>query len=697
MSTTFNNKIGPEIRGDFSKKNRKAQYIRLFLFLGSFIGTAQIATQYFAAQMNYDPYLLGDSLCGAFYAPWKILQWFGLYKENYIDFLKLSVMIGCYSCLLPVVIILLIAAAMDGNKLKANQFLHGSAHWADKDDICNAALLPFDLTLMQKREFKKKGKPLPKPQGVFVGAWRDPKTTKIRYLRHNGPEHVLAVAPTRSGKGVGLVNPTLLSWTESALITDIKGELWALTSGWRQKYAHNKVLKFDPATKRRCIDPENHLYSSARWNPLDEIRAEGMVEQKYNPKTKKLEEVISDGSMEVSDVTTIVNMLVDPKGEGIDKLDFWGQTARQLLIAAIIHLKHNLPPEQCNLYNVYMMLSGQINTEAIRSGKPNSQIEIKNLYADMKLGLDRNGKEYSASEVVKAEGNEMYNAPEEQGGSTLSTAKSFIQVYSEAIVAENTSCSDFKIRQIMNSDVPVSLYLVVSPAKKDDMRPLLRLLMTLMVSLNCDDMKFEGGRSIKSYAHKMLLMLDEFPSWGQLDKIKEGIAYMAGYGLKCYLITQDMAQLQAIYGENESISSNCHIQIFYAPLNAKTADIMSKKIGTTTIAKESISISGGGLKSSRSRSMQETSRPLLTADECMQLPSPKKDAQGNILAPGDMIIIVAGFPAIYGVQPLYFKDPALLARAQVEAPEASDTLIFPESELRVSELYQEPKNPGDAA
>ena len=692
MSKTFNNKIGPEIRGTFDKKSKKGKIIKLILFLGSFLGSAVIATQYFAAQLDYNPVLLRHSLIGTFYAPYKILQWSSQYQAIYDEEIKLSFMLGFYSCFLPAVIILLIATALEGSKLKGNQFLHGSAHWADKEDICNAALLPFDLTSKEKREFKKKGKPLPKPQGVFVGAWKDPKKKKIVYLRHNGPEHVLAVAPTRSGKGVGLVNPTLLSWTESALITDIKGELWALTSGWRQQYAHNKVLKFDPATKRRCIDPENHLYSSARWNPLDEIRAEGMVEQKYNPKTKKLEEVISDGSMEVSDVTTIVNMLVDPKGEGIDKLDFWGQTARQLLIAAIIHLKHNLPPDQCNLYNVYMMLSGQINTEAIRNGKPNTQIEVKNLYADMKLGLDRNGKEYSASEVVKAEGNEMYNAPEEQGGSTLSTAKSFIQTYSEAIVAENTSCSDFKIRQIMNSEQPVSLYLVVSPAKKDDMRPLLRLLMTLMVSLNCDDMKFEGGRSIKSYAHKMLLMLDEFPSWGQLDKIKEGIAYMAGYGLKCYLITQDMAQLQAIYGENESISSNCHIQIFYAPLNAKTADIMSKKIGTTTIVKESVSVSGGGLKTSKSKSIQETSRPLLTADECMQLPSPKKDAQGNILAPGDMIIIVAGFPAIYGVQPLYFKDPALLARAQVPPPEASDVLTFPETGIRVSELLApEPK------
>jgi len=78
-------------------------------------------------------------------------------------------------------------------------------------------------------------------QGVFLGQERND------YIRHDGPEHVMAIAPTRSGKGVGLVIPTLLSWTDSAVIHDIKGENWTLTSGWRSTFSH--CLLFDPTNR----------------------------------------------------------------------------------------------------------------------------------------------------------------------------------------------------------------------------------------------------------------------------------------------------------------------------------------------------------------------------------------------------------------------------------------------------------------
>ena len=132
---------------------------------------------------------------------------------------------------------------------RVNPFLHGSARWADERDIKAAGLLNND--------------------GVYVGAWRDKRGT-VRYLRHNGPEHVLCYAPTRSGKGVGLVVPTLLSWTQSAVITDLKGELYELTAGWRQEHAHNKVLRFEPAASSgSCCFKSScriaHQYRTRGW------------------------------------------------------------------------------------------------------------------------------------------------------------------------------------------------------------------------------------------------------------------------------------------------------------------------------------------------------------------------------------------------------------------------------------------------
>src|SRR5205085_1118659 len=119
--------------------------------------------------------------------------------------------------------------------------LHGSARWANERDIERTGLIAS-------------------MHGVYVGAWSRENSHWLHYLRHNGPEHVLAFAPTRSGKGVGLVIPTLLAWEESAVIYDIKGENWAKTAGYRQSQGH-LCFKFSPV--------EQH---TSRFNPLAEIR-----------------------------------------------------------------------------------------------------------------------------------------------------------------------------------------------------------------------------------------------------------------------------------------------------------------------------------------------------------------------------------------------------------------------------------------
>ena len=124
-----------------------------------------------------------------------------------------------------------------------------------------------------------------------------------RYLRHDGPEHVLAVAPTRSGKGVGLVVPTLLTWTGSAVIHDIKGENWQLTAGWRAR-SRTACCSIRPSPL------------SARFNPLLEVRK---------------------GPNEVRDVQNIADILVDPEGAK-ERRDHWEKTAHALLVGAILHV-----------------------------------------------------------------------------------------------------------------------------------------------------------------------------------------------------------------------------------------------------------------------------------------------------------------------------------------------------------------------
>jgi type IV secretion system protein VirD4 len=172
-------------------------------------------------------------------------------------------------------------------------------------------------------------------------------------------------------------------------------------------------------------------------------------------------------------------------------------------------------------------------------------------------------------------------------------------------------------------------------------------------------------------------MLDEFPSYGRLEVFQEAMAYIAGYGIKAYLICQDIAQLWGAYGRDESIISNCHLRVAYAPNKIETAEWLSKMLGTTTIVKEDITASGAraaAVLPNISRTYHQIARPLMTPDEVMRLRSPVKDQRDIIIEPGDMLIFTAGHAPILGTQSLYFRDPTFLERAKLVPPRGTEAL-----------------------
>jgi hypothetical protein len=124
------------------------------------------------------------------------------------------------------------------------------------------------------------------------------------------------------------------------------------------------------------------------------------------------------------------------------------------------------------------------------------------------------------------------------------------------------------------------------------------------------------------------MMLDEFPSLGKLQILQESLAFVAGYGIKCYLICQDLNQLKSRetgYGPDETITSNCHVQNAYPPNRVETAEHLSRLTGQTTVIKEQITTSGrrtAAMLGQVSRTFQEVQRPLLTPDECLRMPGP---------------------------------------------------------------------------
>lgn len=258
---------------------------------------------------------------------------------------------------------------------------------------------------------------------------------------------------------------------------------------------------------------------------------------------------------------------------------------------------------------------------------------------------------------------DMLNKSAEEGGSIISTAIRFLTLFRDPIVANNISASDFSVRDLMHDDRPLSLYLVVPPSDMDRLKPLTRLIFNQILRALTSEMSFADGRAVAGYKHRLLLMIDELPSLGRLEILQSALAYMAGYGIKSYLITQDVAQLQAAYGgpnSTETIMANCHVQVAYAPNKLETMELLSKLAGQATVRTEQRSYSGGrfGWRGNVQVSVTETERALLTPDEVRRLPA------------DDALIFVAGHPPIYGKKIKYYEDPTFSARAKVAVSRA---------------------------
>jgi type IV secretion system protein VirD4 len=603
---------------------------RLLAAFAILLSANMASTQFVAARLHYHP-ALGRPLIGPIFRPWAWLAWKTRFESAAPSvFRQLHLL---QSAGVAGVLLLLLAASVSGiRRAKRHEGVHGTAHWATRKEIERTGLLSVNGAAAQ---------------GVYVGAWREAHSTarrpgRLYYLRHNGPEHVLALAPTRSGKGVGLVAPTLLSWPQSVVVNDQKAELWHLTAGWRAAHGGNAVLRFDPGSAE----------GSARFNPLEEIRL---------------------GTLhEVGDVQNLVTILVDPEGKGL--VDHWAKTAHAFLTGAVLHVLYAKKAEG---------KAGALPDIALALSDPAQEIEA--LYLDMLANSHCNGKPHP---VVAAAARDMLNRPEEERGSVLSTAISFLSLYRDPLIAKNVSESDFKIADLMNNQKPVTLYLVVRAEDKDRMRPLMRLIINQLVRvLLRPEITYRRGRPVRPHRHRLLLMLDEFPSYGKLEVFHEALAYIAGYGIKAYLIAQDIAQLWGAYGRDESIVSNCHIRIAYAPNKIETAEWLSRMAGTATIVKEDITQSGGRfsvLLKTVSKTFHQVSRPLATADEILRLKAPLKSKGDIITEPGDMLVFVAGHAPIFGTQSLYFRDPVFLARASLPPP-AGNTPIgaaaFPKFKL----------------
>lgn len=601
---------------------------------------------------------------------------------------------------------------------------HGSAEWATSKDIDNSDLGMYcskngGQYVYKKTKHKILGlipytskKKIVKTSGVVIGV--NPYTHNL--MLHDGPEHILLMAPTRSGKGVNTIIPTGLIWAHSIMFFDPKGELWANTAMFRKKFLHQKVLKFEPL----CTDG-----SAARWNPLAEI----------NFRTFE----------ELSDVSTVVSVMAKPNGEKKGGGDpFWDNSAIALLNGVIMHLlykhyKEKLPLPCPTDIMSFLSTPGMSTKQLFKAMgtyphiTPDEFLEKPILNEDGSPKLDQNGmpmhiknplkeiygeyiKDYQpfnayfgrkdihsledirlaildriekGEEVdfqddpsvdvddkdkdenplyillthpkVAEEAANMSNGAEQTVASIMQTAQTALAIYQDPVVQSNTAVSDFAIRDLLDPKQEVSMYLVMQVKDIATVRPIARLFINTLLNKLIRDMKF--GDNAPKKKQRLLLMLDEFPQLGNMQSVELALAICAGYGIKMCIVCQDINQLNKEYTKDNSIASNCHVHVYFTPNleagGSATSESISKNLGKKTIHTTSHSDGGGGFFKG-SDSTSSTGRELMTADEVSHMSSEKE------------IVFVAGHKPIFGDKLRFYKHKMFTDRTKLGAPVTSD-------------------------
>jgi type IV secretion system protein VirD4 len=436
--------------------------------------------------------------------------------------------------------------------------LHGAARFASRAEIVRAGLI---------------GAPGP---SILVGRHgRD-------FLALGGQLSVMLSAPTRSGKGVGVVVPNLLNWPDSVVVLDIKGENYDITAGYRAKHGQ-AVYAFSPFDDSGC---------SHRWNPLTAVRTSALHR--------------------VGDLLQIGQVFFPNDGGGTSSEAFFNDQARNLFLGIGLYLLET-PALPRSIGEMLRQSSGKG-----RSFKEHFTAVLKQRQA----GETEDGKASTkplSDECVDALQRLLSNS-DNTLSSIVSTFNAPLTIFADAVVDAATSADDFRLEDVRRKRM--SIYVRIPPNRLLNARPLLNLFFSQLVSLNTQQLPAQDP----SLKYQCLLVNDEFTAMGRVSVISSAAAFLAGYNLRLLTVVQAMSQLDSVYGDKEArtFATNHGLQILYAPREQRDADEYSAMLGhfteRATSRGRSRSFSSHG-HSSVSRNESDQRRALLLPQEFKELGS----------------------------------------------------------------------------
>ena len=520
-----------------------------------------------------------------------------------------------------------------------SQSLHGDARWAEKKEVKQAGLLDQS------------------DGGVVVGGFDG------KQLIDRSGLHVMVFAPTGTGKGVGIVTPTMLRWDQSAIVLDVKRELYSQTAGYRASKGH-RVLPFDPTSEH-----------SVRFNPLAEIR----VGTKYA----------------IADCQRIVDVIIAPGSISGDNKGFY-EDAANWVNAVVLHLVYKARQEEKkespSLRDVYMFMSMRDFYDNDTLEDDHGEEEVSSAFKDLcQSMIDYDHGDNFIDDLVVATAISMKTANAKYVNSVSTISKTpFSKLFVDPVVIKNTSTSDFTIKDLMNGDAPTTLYLLFPPSDTSRLKGLIKLLIDLFLAQTISDLDFVDGRAQSTNKYKLLLLMDEFTSIGRVGSYERALTYMRGYGVKSMVIIQNTGQFiesegQKTYGKDNAFLPNANIVSAYSSNHPETQKLLSGMCGKTTVIQEKVSVSGTGRNKSRSFSQQEVSRDLIMPHEIGQLQITAEDYKGRMIS-GENLVFLTGVPPILDTMYPYFKDKDLSARTKIPPPELTiDGEIIPYKHISIKE------------
>ncbi|URX62690.1 type IV secretory system conjugative DNA transfer family protein [Luteibacter anthropi] len=429
---------------------------------------------------------------------------------------------------------------------KRKQSMHGDARFATTGDLRKQKMLSEA------------------PNGILVGKF------KGDLVRLPGQQFVILAAPTRSGKGVGVVIPNLLDYQESVVVLDIKQENFDLTSGWRASQGQ-EIYLFNPFAE----DRRTH-----RWNPLSYVS--------------------KDPAFRVSDLMSISSMLYP---DGSDDQKFWVSQARNAFMAFSLYLCEKWEHDEKN--GLPMILRSKPTLGMIYRLSSGDGTDLRELYT-------RLSKEPFLSGNAKSAFANMLSQAAETFASILGTFKEPLNAWINPVLDAATSDDDFQLTDVRKKRM--TIYIGIQPNKLAESRLIVNLFFSQLINLNTKELP-QNNPELK---HQCLLLMDEFTSIGKVEIIASAVSYMAGYNIRLLPIIQSMAQLDAVYGKDVSrtVITNHALQIVYAPREQQDANDYSEMLGYTTVRRENITKSKKG---DVSRSHSEEKRALMLPQELKAL------------------------------------------------------------------------------